>query len=68
LAIHLAKHATRALFIWGQEDRVDPPLRAAIAIAERLPNARLVLLPDAGHLPWLDDVEECARLITDFLA
>jgi pimeloyl-ACP methyl ester carboxylesterase len=59
---------TRALFIWGQEDRVDPPLPAATAIAERLPNARLVLLPDAGHLPWLDDVEECARLITDFLA
>lgn len=61
------KLRTPTLLIWGEQDRVDPPIPAAIAIADRLPNARLVLLPDAGHLVWLDKPHECARLITEFL-
>jgi pimeloyl-ACP methyl ester carboxylesterase len=26
-----------------------------------MPNADLVMLPDSGHLPWLDDPESIAR-------
>jgi pimeloyl-ACP methyl ester carboxylesterase len=69
-ALHpeLAGLRTPTLLIWGEQDRIDPPQPAAIAIAQRLPNARLVLMPDAGHLPWLDKPEECATLVTEFLA
>ena len=63
----LERLRTPALLIWGEQDRIDPPVPAAIAIADRLPNARLVLLPDAGHLVWLDKPDECASLITEFL-
>jgi pimeloyl-ACP methyl ester carboxylesterase len=59
---------TPTLLIWGEQDRIDPPVPAATAIAKHLPNARLVLLPDAGHAPWFDKPDECATLITEFLA
>jgi pimeloyl-ACP methyl ester carboxylesterase len=58
---------TPTLLIWGEQDRIDPPIPAAIAIADHLPNARLVLLPDAGHLTWFDKPDECATLVTEFL-
>ena len=58
---------TPTLLIWGEQDRIDPPIPAAIAIADHLPNARLVLLPDAGHLVWFDKPDECATLVTEFL-
>ena len=59
---------TPTLLIWGEQDRIDPPHPAAIAIAQHLPNARLVRLPDAGHMPWFDKPDECAKLVTEFLA
>jgi pimeloyl-ACP methyl ester carboxylesterase len=58
---------TPTLLIWGEQDRIDPPVPAATAIAKRLPNARLELLPDAGHMPWFDKSDECATLVTEFL-
>ena len=58
---------TPTLLIWGEQDRIDPPIPAAIAIADHLPNARVMLLPDAGHAPWMDKPDECARLVTEFL-
>jgi len=58
---------TPTLLIWGEQDRIDPPIPAATAIAKRLPNARLELLPDAGHMPWVDKLDECATLVTEFL-
>jgi pimeloyl-ACP methyl ester carboxylesterase len=58
---------TPTLLIWGEQDRIDPPQPAAIAISQRLPNARLVLMSEAGHLPWLDKPGECATQVTEFL-
>jgi pimeloyl-ACP methyl ester carboxylesterase len=68
-ALHpeLEQLPTPTLLIWGDADRIDPPVPAAIAIAERLPNARLVLMSDAGHLPWLDEPDACAAQVTEFL-
>ena len=37
---------------WGDEAR---------RLVARLPNAELVLLQGAGHAPWLDDLDGCAR-------
>jgi pimeloyl-ACP methyl ester carboxylesterase len=69
-ALHteLERLSTPTLLIWGEQDRVDPPQPTAIAIANRIPNARLVLLPDAGHAPWLDKPDDCATLVSAFLA
>jgi pimeloyl-ACP methyl ester carboxylesterase len=63
----LGRLRTPTLLIWGEQDRIDPPIAPAIAIAKHLPNARLVLLPDAGHMPWGDKPDECATLVADFL-
>jgi pimeloyl-ACP methyl ester carboxylesterase len=42
-----------ALVIWGEQDPYIPTRFGAL-YSETLPNARLELLPDAGHWPWLD--------------
>ena len=36
-------------------------------LVARIPNAELDLMPDAGHSPWLDDLDRCATAVTDFL-
>jgi pimeloyl-ACP methyl ester carboxylesterase len=55
------------LFIWGEKDPFDSP-ESGKTIAAQIPaGARLVCIPDAGHLPWIDEPERSAGLITDFL-
>ncbi|MBI2690920.1 MAG: alpha/beta hydrolase [Solirubrobacterales bacterium] len=41
------------LVIWGEQDPYIPTGFGAL-YSETLPNARLELLPDAGHWPWVD--------------
>jgi proline iminopeptidase len=40
-----------ALFLHGRSDRRPP----AIELIDALPDSSLVLIPDAGHLPWLEN-------------
>ena len=55
------------LFVWGDKDPFDS-LENGEHIAAQIPGgARLVRIPDAGHLPWIDEPERCAGLIMDFL-
>ena len=42
-----------ALVVVGEHDRVTPPA-AAIELAGELPDARLVVIAGAGHLPMLE--------------
>ena len=46
--------------LWGTRDRVLFPWQAKRALRE-LPNARLVPLPGAGHVPTWDDPDAIAR-------
>jgi pimeloyl-ACP methyl ester carboxylesterase len=55
------------LFLWGERDAFAPP-SAAEAIVARNPHLRLVRIPDAGHLPWIDHPEEVVREIEQFVA
>jgi pimeloyl-ACP methyl ester carboxylesterase len=60
-------HVTsRALVVWGA---LDPyiPARFGEAYAAKLPGARVELVRDAGHWPWLDRPEVTGLLAT-FLA
>lgn len=49
---------------------LDPlvPVRNGRMLAERIPDARFVLLEGCGHLPHLERPEESAKAIRDFLA
>ena len=59
--------APPTLFLWGEKDPLGPPSRGR-ELAALMPNGRAVEVPDAGHLPWLDQPEFCARHIEEFLA
>jgi len=54
------------LLIHGEHDPLMP-LQAAQWLADTLPNARLEVLPNAAHAPFLSDPARCAALISDFL-
>jgi pimeloyl-ACP methyl ester carboxylesterase len=64
---NLAELACPARVVWG---RGDPylPVRFAHAYAERLPDAELRIVDDAGHWPWLNRrqiVDEVARFLDE---
>jgi pimeloyl-ACP methyl ester carboxylesterase len=56
-----------ALVVWGDDDKIIPPAYAALW-RERLPDARLVMVPDCGHLPHVEQAPLVARHVIDFLA
>lgn len=54
------------LLIWGEKDSFGPPSLAS-EMAQLIPHASAEVVPDAGHLAWLDQPEAVAGLITNFL-
>lgn len=56
-----------SLFVWGEADRLVP---AAFArhVAEALPSATQVVLPDCGHVPQVELPEQTNALIHGHLA
>jgi pimeloyl-ACP methyl ester carboxylesterase len=53
------------LMIWGDKDAFGPPARGAEMVA-LMPHAKLQVVHDAGHLAWLDQIDECSNLVTAF--
>ncbi len=53
------------LFIWGDRDFCSP--QWGKELCDQIPNARLEVLPDAGHLAWLDSPELVASLLRTFM-
>lgn len=54
------------LILWGEHDRFLPP-EAGGELALRIPNARLDLVPSAGHLPLEEQPDYCNRALLAFL-
>ncbi|MDH3247867.1 MAG: alpha/beta hydrolase [Acidimicrobiia bacterium] len=54
------------LFLWGADDGFGGPDVARDVVA-RMPAAELVMMPDSGHLPWLDDPRFAAQATMAFL-
>jgi pimeloyl-ACP methyl ester carboxylesterase len=55
-----------ALIVWGRQDRIVP-LECGERYTRLLPNARLEILENCGHLADLERPEALARLVTEFL-
>jgi pimeloyl-ACP methyl ester carboxylesterase len=55
------------LVVHGDSDRLIPPGNGR-TVAQRIPGARFVLLPDAGHILTTDQPEACETLLDEFLA
>lgn len=54
------------LFVWGDADAFAPPLSGR-DMAARMPEAQIEVVPDAGHLPYLDRPDAVADAIIRFL-
>jgi pimeloyl-ACP methyl ester carboxylesterase len=62
----LPKVRLPTLFVHGELDP-DPP-RASAETAALIPGARVELLPECGHFPWLEAPGEVARHVARYLA
>jgi pimeloyl-ACP methyl ester carboxylesterase len=54
------------LFAWGDHDQLAKP-EVAHTLARRMPNAQVAIIPDAGHLPHLDQPDAVAAALNTFL-
>jgi pimeloyl-ACP methyl ester carboxylesterase len=63
----LARIAVPTLVLVGAHDVISPPDEAR-KMAEAIPNARLAIIPDAGHLAPLENPEAADEAILDFLS
>lgn len=63
----LARLTMPTLFLWGDE---DPNGGEAVAeeFVTRLPTAQLEIIREAGHAPWIDELDQCAEHTRTFLA
>jgi 3-oxoadipate enol-lactonase len=62
----LTRIAAPTLVIHGENDRLVPPANGKL-IAERIPGAKLVMIPHASHLFTTDQPEAAHRAILKFL-
>ena len=54
------------LLVWGRQDGLAP-VQQGEALRSTLPNARLSLIDNCGHLPMAEKPETFNRLIRDFM-
>jgi pimeloyl-ACP methyl ester carboxylesterase len=61
----LGRVRTPALVVWGESDGVVDPDYGR-AYAQSLPNARFELIPEASHLPQMEQPERLLTLVWEF--
>ena len=61
-----ARIAQPVLFVWGDREPYGPP-EVAYRAAGLMPDARVEVVPDAWHHPWLADPARVARALSGFL-
>jgi pimeloyl-ACP methyl ester carboxylesterase len=67
---HLRKWLHRikvpTLLVWGDHDRLFPK-EYALAYQRLIPGAKVVIIPDCGHLPQVEKGDEFAVELTTFI-
>ena len=63
----LAQIEKPTLILVGEHDRTTPP-RAARALHDGIPNSELVVLPDAGHMSFVEQQEAYLDAVRRFLS
>ena len=63
--MHKIKNQT--LIIWGKNDNLLPVTQADIAV-QHLPNAKLHIFENCGHIPQMEHSEGFNDLVIDFIA
>lgn len=66
LAKRLRRVKAETLVVWGREDTLVPPVYAG-EFAERIPNARILWVDGAGHVPQVERREVVSRGVLEFL-
>ncbi len=64
---HMPQVHVPTLLVWGAND-TDTPLADAQTMERLIPDAGLVVLPDAGHFSYLDQPARFARIVSHFIA
>lgn len=62
----VAALAVPTLFVWGENDQLAPA-DVARALAQRMPDAKVAVISDAGHIPHIDQPDAVAAAINGFL-
>jgi pimeloyl-ACP methyl ester carboxylesterase len=62
----LPKIRVPTLIVWGKEDRLLPA-SDGMRLASEMPGARLVILPDCGHLPQEEMPEAFSSVVAEFV-
>ena len=55
----IAKYHIPTLIVWGTEDKILRPDTAQI-MTELMPQAKLIMMPDVGHVPMVEAVKQTA--------
>ncbi len=63
----LHRVTARTLIVWGEHDRLIPPVYAQ-EFAGLIDGARVEMIPSAGHVPEVERLDAVAPLVLDFLA
>lgn len=65
MAARLSGVKVPTLIVHGEAD--PRPVWVAHHLAAHIPNAQLRVLPAIGHLPWLEEPDQFARILREFL-
>lgn len=63
---HLSEIHVPTLVLWGAGDTIAP-LPNGERLAREIPGAQLVVVPEAWHMPWLNQPETTAKAILEFV-
>jgi pimeloyl-ACP methyl ester carboxylesterase len=63
----LGEIACPTLVVWGDRDHIVPP-SSAEEFGRLIPDSRVVVFEDTGHVPMLEHADRFNRLLLDFLA
>ncbi len=67
LAKRLYRRRADTFLVWGESDRVVPPVYAE-AWKERIPGAQVAILPGAGHMLTIEKPDEVAAEVQRFVS